>query len=792
MKWMSKSLAYLLALFVCQTALADLRLVDDLGNPDEIELIGNDTFDGRWIRRALARDLVIMAAGHPRASLPDYLTTLQRRIQEGYWNVGFAQAKVAVKLDKDRSVIVAQIVEGPRWRCGKIEITGASTIPVQRLAERLSTSTIENQFAHNSTIRYAVWDVGDPASFSPAYWKQKEEQIKSEFQALGYFDATFSASTRTENDGTATLVLVIQDEGPRAILGDIEVVGAEKNAPEDVIRFLDLPPGMPLDSEQKAKIERRLHDTGRFIKAEVQIISPPFGDDPSRLRIRLEESSLAPPLTETLTAEDQIMLRMAHWWEQFDSLDDDFDAQVRWQLSGDGGPGTVMTEIRLTLSNRSQGGLYSIRLKELPDRELCHFIFHITPRDSRILSPRNGLLFQASQLTDFVAFNVNWQSTPPDVQGRHSRFNFGFQFGKSDVVSKTGAATMSHPRLPFSLKFSIDPTAALAEVRKRREDVQLKEGILKITYSAGSVEVDAKTGRVIALHADDGERGGASLNCGPGHYQKHLAEFEQQASKARVIEARHTPVTNILHFLASSVAEPNVGQQSPPADKLMALLTRLFKRGVFHSFDDMLLDYFDRPNDNFSIPPNVNSGKQNPLVGQFGLAATLTRMVVPHSSWTMSIGRDLVFALSTNSMDGIQLQLADPRTGPVANLTSSFVFGLMSPQLKRAFAQKGLSRLRLDSFQSDYAPFLDDTSPLGRTLLAAAATLQEIDDTELEDFVNQLPIADADLDALTRVLCLFPSHRSEEPSQVLRFVLDEAWQPLIEPRLRDLLNLLAN
>jgi hypothetical protein len=135
--------------------------------------------------------------------------------------------------------------------------------------------------------------------------------------------------------------------------------------------------------------------------------------------------------------------------------------------------------------------------------------------------------------------------------------------------------------------------------------------------------------------------------------------------------------------------------------------------------------------------------------------------------------------------------LADTQSGPISNLASSLVLGMLHPQLRTAFAQCGLSRLKGERFQSDYEPFLQMESPIGRLLLATARTLQEFDVSEIESLVDQLPLDEADRQSLARVLRWFPDHRSDRAVDVLADALDEAWQPLIEPRVRMMLELLA-
>src|SRR5262249_27426059 len=156
------------------------------------------------------------------------------------------------KFDERRPAVVVTIDEGTRYLSDKIEVEGASTVPVEKLQKLLADSKLG-------------WKKGKPASCSDIHWKSKNEEVRNSFQALGYLDLQFSMSVRTESDKSATLVVTILDEGPRAVLGEYEIVGAQKNSAQDIIDLIDVPLGTVLDSDMKKQIEKKLWNSARFI-----------------------------------------------------------------------------------------------------------------------------------------------------------------------------------------------------------------------------------------------------------------------------------------------------------------------------------------------------------------------------------------------------------------------------------------------------------------------------------------------------------------------------------------------
>ena len=205
-----------LTLTLASIAAADPAAVGELGDPDRIQFVGNATFDSKQLRSALGFNMDILLAGHPETPLDDLLSLLEHKVRDGYRHLGFAEATVTARFDQTRPAIVVTIEEGVRSVCGKIDITGATTIDVERLRARLTSPRLEQTQPPKS--HQALWRVGKPASFADGHWLGQREEFKKVFHTLGYFDARFAIRTRPESDGTATLVVDIQDEGPRAVL----------------------------------------------------------------------------------------------------------------------------------------------------------------------------------------------------------------------------------------------------------------------------------------------------------------------------------------------------------------------------------------------------------------------------------------------------------------------------------------------------------------------------------------------------------------------------------------------
>ena len=781
---------------VCQIASAGQQLVGNWGDVDDIQFVGNQSFDSAQIRWALGFNMDVLVAGHPQAPMDDFLQLLQTRVRDGYQHMGFAHAKVSARFDERRPAIVIQVEERSRYLCGEVEFEGASTIPTERLALLLTKAREEKPKLQPGSAPSAstilpkltkvLWKRGKPASFSPGHWQSRHDEIRAAFQFLGYYDAQFTETVRPESDGKATLVISIQDEGPKATLGEIEVIGAQKNTVEDVLKVIDLPLGIVLDSEVRETVEKKLADTARFIKHDVEILTPPFGDDPSILRVRLLEFDNAPPLSEEFSEKQQIMVRLAHWINHLEATDDDLDIKWAGALSQvdetrEVPEGTLVTELRLITSHRKQACLLHVRLCEHPNRQIFESWLHLTPELIGLDSPRHGLRYEARDLLQAVVATINWTAKPPDEAGRISNIQFGMGVKSNEDQQLS----------PFTLKISAAPVAALREASTWSDEMSVQNGLLVIDKEQLQLRIDVQSGRLIQLSREDGPQHRFSVDCRPGLYASTLADYNAQAADHKVIRAGDIPISNLLSFLATCLPE-RLPEQAASVKTLAPLLQSLLKRGAFHSFDELAQELFNQPDDKFELPKSLD---KKPV--QFNWTAyslPIIRRIVPRPSWTWTISREFVFAQTGRNErtgEAIQAMLADGHAGPISHLASAWLLGQFHPQLRIEFARRGLAQLDGISFQSDVEPFLHDRSPIGKLLLATARTLQGVEVGEIESLVEQSTLGEDDRKSLSHVLRQFPQHRDARPFDVLADALDEAWEPLIEPRVRWLLEILA-
>jgi len=315
--------------------------VGDLGAPARLSIEGAQTFPQDEIRRALGTDLDYLVAAHPEATLSECLAALENRVCAGYRDCGFRDVAVQARFDVSASRIVAKVTEGPRFQCGALRVTGLKSIPVadftRRFAEKLSPPL------HQATPAPGIWKTGASVSFNPDSLTNYSAAASNTFAALGRFAATFKVEIQPEPASTnAALAVIVDNEGPAAVLRDIEVVGNQKNRSDAVIGFLGLIKRRPVNLDLIEEKARALTQAARFADSSITptVLGP---DGQVSLRVAVVENDRLPPLKQPLSRAEKTLLRLREWLLAWESRPDDL--VVDWSRPTAPGKGPPRIEV---------------------------------------------------------------------------------------------------------------------------------------------------------------------------------------------------------------------------------------------------------------------------------------------------------------------------------------------------------------------------------------------------------------------------------------------------------------
>ena len=794
-----------------------------LADPSRWRFVGCDAFPAEELRDALTASVDVIVASRSSGTVDTLIEVVTRELTLGYRSGGYPDAVVEADVDRAARQLVITIHEGKLFRQGKVEVRGATSIDVDRLISAVSQKYApaeaipvfvgtpgENEAplkwlkpsGQPGMLHDAIWNPGLPASFAPSVWKSREPLVQLFLKRQGYSDPVVATSVEAADDGTATLVISIRDEGPRIVLGEIEVTGNERNSTEDILEYLQLKLGQPFDALQQARLHWQLKHAARFLKHDVQLSSPPFSDGPSRLTLTLVEAPRVPTLKDAFTPEQQVAIRAANWLSSQREYDWEITLCAK-TIDEKSGPfekefffGDREATLRYILSPVDRSAMLEIGTNDRENRLVWGQVLSVSPDAGWLLAPHRKAKLEWVGLHGTLLLQMVVDVQPPDAAGRMSKFNYGF--GLNSEPAKDGQ--------PIRYVIAIAPLAMILEVTKEANRVELTDGRMTIQGTPDDhgetfeLVLDAQTGRLITWHFDyNGSRVEVRMD-----KQIHADAMRKwQAQRAASQNRLHAgaPITSLLQYVTAE-ARSIEALQSQRLPTWFRLAERLVNSGVLRPLDETVAKSSDDAASpaTFSIP--IEPNPKSPL-GAMAWLDPVIRGVLPFYAkvfprdtpgWT--IGREATLMLlqpkgvEIPSPFGMSLMLEEDRAGPLHFLLAAGLFGVVSPEHRFVLANRGLQELSPESFRRDMAALLNERAVASQTVNVLADLLRSLDEPDLNDLAELMSLDDDDRALVTRLLKELTRRRDEPARVLLPELAEQAW-PVLRPRVEAALRQLA-
>jgi len=782
---------------VATPVMADETLVGTMGEPDRIEIVGNRAYSANQIRTGLSADLDVVVASRPDGDLATCLRTLQESILAGYQLWGYGKAKVIVRQDTERGIIIVEIDEEPRFHWGRIQINNAKALPVDRFLEKLSAVRDGRQQqepgqdpippdmpAKWSSSVEPLWIKGEPAECNDRYWSNKHPQLLSIFQSMGYFAATFTCRVQLEQDLSATLIIDLDEEGPRSTLDKFEIVGLKENSVADVIRYLDIPLGTPLDLDVKRQIERKLWDSARFLKYFVEIVPPALGDEAPQttVKITLSECDVVPLLSEELTAEQQAFLCFYRWLSLMSEAREDI--QVTWDLPQDEvdhsvnpdlPDATLALKLNAIFSPQNKAVLLSAQITDR-DRTLLDWSINMTSTELVFDTLPHGLRYRISGFDLSLVLNLEQKFRPDDDKPDSFFFGCGYHTRRNKELS------------PLQIRAILPPVLALRFYSMYLSDIHSKGNLLMIEAN-DELEVwfDSNSGALDHLAMPDGDGSIIKAICRPGLYRERLAKHEESMVKVKTVTPGDAPISSFAAFVVQSLDD----SAGPVVSSLKRFGERVLQNGGFSGFDGVINRYLEyEKQTNFSTPYVPSSKLVRAHNGWVTWIEPLANALLPKIPVIRNLSHELVLAQAMRSYEttpAFEKAVSVEGIGPITYLISKQVFDLVGAEVPKTVVQQSITGATRESFQRDCDLYLNDDWVFGKLILALTAAIQNADDAEIDALVKLLSSDEESDEVVKGLLKMLSESKGKSPKAALLAVLDHAWEPFLQPGIRELL-----
>ncbi|MGE5194099.1 MAG: hypothetical protein ACM3U2_16510, partial [Deltaproteobacteria bacterium] len=652
-----------------------------------------------------------------------------------------------------------------------------------------------------------AWKKDGPAPFDDGAESRIRKRLRDEYAAAGFYYPEFAVKLeRDASAGTAHVVVNVQDEGPRAVVGKIQVSGGKRDSPEDVLKYLNVHPGDPYDSGLRSRLQNRLIESGRYLAVKVEEEYPyPEAEHPDAgqaLRIRLYEYDKAPPLAHELSPAEQALVKMHDWFERWSNGEIDGDLVVTMQmplaafaddwpeltdlLPEDARPlvgklSDVVLSFRFVMSPK-HGQITALQAAHAGKTPFldAHYVVHSNQIILADLHRQAKLVIPYSPRTRLI-FNVDGSAAgTKHVKEEDSKFRLSFGMAMNQG--------RKHPA-PFEIRTAFSPVFLLDFAHQDGAHAELADGVCKVFTDLFEMDVDPASGRLREWRVKAGTGRappGASfvIRIQNGALQSEIANLEKPLAAVAETYDANSPWKSVVAFLADEclhVADSQgFGKQVGPLRALCKVVNAWSPPGFGEVWSRKSGDD-SNPDDPFRVPSQFGGfsydglGQPGSLTRKFlvGVALPVFRRLVGNNGWLWQAGRDaaLYWAAEDNSpgLDGSDLFFSSLEWHLQAILGQDAAFPGTRPPNQRAFLE--ICR-----------PLLANDSWLGRWSQSLALALARLDKSELDALAGFVP-EETLRKALVEGLSVRGKQSEQSPPDVLHSALERVWAGVIGPRL---------
>lgn len=724
-----------------------------LGAREAFECQGNRAFSREQILDGLSYQIDYHLAAHPVAPLSGYLARLERQIALGYQHAGFPDVAVTVTSDTARRKVVARITEGPRYRCGDLVLAGHPAMTNASVRRRITDTLagLDPSAPTGTNEAQSVWVPGAPVQFDDHSREKLEELVGMALGDLGYFEPKVMIGIDPEpGRPQADLHIDIANDGIHGRIQEIEVNGLRINTRAQLLRFLDLKPGMDLAVGLLTTVSNRLRASARFYHQDVRHEPlPELGQ--FKLVFDLEELRDAPSLDQPLPPAAAAMLKFGEWLSHWPESGDDLVCTIRLATQH------AQAQIEFILS--SAGVAIAARTPSTNGPSPVQYAIVAAPHQLGFHSPWRGRRFVVDHSGDQSGIKAFITFRPDTEEKADQKVNLQVGAG---MVAKAA-------RRPFDVLIDVAPVALLRE--SLGSNLSLEGGIVRLEETQGpgightGISIEAATGRLIEADVTT-KAFDVRVRVERESFQK-LAREITSASAAfpndyvtnhgfaswvtyAATDAIESPgleglLTELLLSDATETERKNALADLHHARNIMAQI-RLFagQPQLMQVLEP--LGVFSREAEapeEFQVPPDgAVPIDRTGMAGVSGYMLAHADQFVPPRSWPWVLLRETAFNLAgqgrhTEAELGQLIQADD--IGPVGCLATAHLVGRVSPPAARAFAERGLTLLRATDFQKDYRVLLHTNAILGNMANNLVGLLRTLTEAQVTVLTSNLP-----------------------------------------------------
>ena len=770
------------------------RLVANLGDTRTLQFEGLQLFTAAQLRGKLECDLRYQAAARPSGDLEQFLRVVEERIVAGYRHCGCPDAKVRATCDEQGGAVRVQIAEGPQYRKGQVEVAAPQQVDRAAIVRCLTTAPQAHEWRierdgtdlakpKDNTI---VWKPGDPVNYDDLSAVETKAAVRRSLAEQGFTRAKFDVGLGpVDTAGNVNLRVQVENAAEPDRISGIEVVGLKRNSRQELLQFLHVAEGDPLNAALLERVYSQLKDCCRFWTYKVSAVIP--GAKPNLdsmvsyvghvLKIELDEYSEVPPLGKPLSETDEV-LRKAGLLLASATKSQDLVVEVSRLEDATGG----IKAVRMVVAADGRASVEVLSAAK-GAWNIDHALL-VSPGALEIYDWKAQQKY-VSPLPASMTCSVNIKPS----RGENGEYQMSVVVGGAKAADREGVAQQ-----PWQIQ--IEPVAVLHLAHRKegkRPKIAIRGG--ELTYSEGLVNVrlDSETGRLKELRCTAGNWIKRDFLIGrleQGAFDKTAGTLRANGQAYRNWYDEQHKIGSSWDFALTQIEKQPVVAASPELTMYCHLARQLRSSQTLPALlygrwveltgvdpTDVDIAKVDRCRQ-FNIPQTFSSKDDE-------IAATLDNslfevpamadLMFPRGSWPWTISREACFWKLREPLYGKQ---PDQPTALAANEFRRMAAGQIGPlgalslaqsmkQLESADARQagaisswGMSMLTQEAFAKDLSLVTEGDSGMALVCRAATEQLGKLSEEEQEAVIELLP------DELREPAARIAKRRKEHPTNL--------------------------
>ena len=347
------------------------------------------------------------------------------------------------------------------------------------------------------------WQAGAPCPGDAETLAKLTNIVELHLADMGFPFAVFRLRVDPTSDGEADLVIEIQSEGPPEKAGKITFAGLTRHTEQQLLDFLQIREGAPLDAKELERIYQALRQSCRFWEYGVWVRYSGGADEryggggTTELWISVVEYDRVPMLGEPLSEADQCLVRTAQWLEEFWNGDDDEEFVFEGDVPNGDAWLTSLGSMCVVLSR--QNGCLATFAGTIDGVDV----------DSAAIMSREGLsFFDWHSGMKLTATSVQTPTFALKLAGgavEEGEYRCSLVLGAGMTNDPPiGDKTTGDSPTPHVWEGCVEPVAMVHSAHRQGTTASLNNGVLTLISDDSRCEIDAASGRILAFEYDNG------------------------------------------------------------------------------------------------------------------------------------------------------------------------------------------------------------------------------------------------------------------------------------------------